>query len=405
MHNKIVIICVDRDNDLGRKAKINGPVIGIEKNIEAAKKLLLIDPCESDGNTIFAAVKKLEESKKYYPNSEVVTITGHGKSNLQSDKEINKQLDIIQKQFLIQGWILVTDGDEDNQVIPLLQSRAKIISTEQVIIKQAKTVESTFYTLKEAIKDPTIARTVFGIPGIIIIAYILFGNISIQAMAFILGVYLLLKGFGIEEKIINTINILIKSIKEQRISVILYTLTLVIPIIGLILMFIQLRTSEFIDITIDLISSIKIIYPFLTLGAISLMSGKIIDAIYDKKAYKIGKYLIQSSIFLSIWLILDSSTLFFLRQTNLNWISFNIIISLIIIIIALNLAKIFDINKRINKTQLDSLVINRYGEIIGKVIEIDKRNQNLTYQTDKNSIKLKKNQFKFIEGKVVLNDN
>jgi len=169
MKKKVFVVCVDRDNDLGRKTRFKGPVIGKEKNLEAGQKLILADPTESDANTIFAAIKKMEEARKEFKNVEIVILTGKDKTALRSDKEINRQLDIIQKNYLVEGWILVTDGAEDAQVIPLLQSRAKIISTEQVIIRQAQAVESTFYTIKEAFKDPSIARMFVGDSGNLII--------------------------------------------------------------------------------------------------------------------------------------------------------------------------------------------------------------------------------------------
>ena len=36
-----IILCVDRDNDLGRKAGVEGPIIGREKNLEAATSFCL----------------------------------------------------------------------------------------------------------------------------------------------------------------------------------------------------------------------------------------------------------------------------------------------------------------------------------------------------------------------------
>ncbi|MDO8427830.1 MAG: DUF373 family protein, partial [Candidatus Diapherotrites archaeon] len=129
----VIVVCVDRDNDLGRKTGIEGPVIGRARNVNAAKALALKDPTESDANTMFAAVKKLEEIKNEFPKIEVVTLTGKGKLGFASDKRINEQLDLLTEKFNIQGFVLVTDGMEDDQVIPLLQSRAKIISKETVI--------------------------------------------------------------------------------------------------------------------------------------------------------------------------------------------------------------------------------------------------------------------------------
>ena len=53
---KIFVVCVDRDNDLEEKQKSLAPLL-VEKNLEAAQKLILSDPEESDANTMFAALK------------------------------------------------------------------------------------------------------------------------------------------------------------------------------------------------------------------------------------------------------------------------------------------------------------------------------------------------------------
>jgi putative membrane protein len=58
---KQLVICIDRDDDIGRKTKISGPVIGIEKNIKAAEALALADPADTDLNAIFGAVKIAKE--------------------------------------------------------------------------------------------------------------------------------------------------------------------------------------------------------------------------------------------------------------------------------------------------------------------------------------------------------
>jgi len=56
-----LVICIDRDNDLGEKAKVSSPIIGREENIKAAVALSIADPEDSDSNTIFGGVKVLDE--------------------------------------------------------------------------------------------------------------------------------------------------------------------------------------------------------------------------------------------------------------------------------------------------------------------------------------------------------
>ena len=50
---KTLILNIDRDDDFGRKADIKSPILGIKNNINAANKLGMADPEDSDLNAIF----------------------------------------------------------------------------------------------------------------------------------------------------------------------------------------------------------------------------------------------------------------------------------------------------------------------------------------------------------------
>jgi len=403
MKKKVFVVCVDRDNDLGRKAKVNGPVLGRDANLAAAQKLILADPEESDANTMFAALKKLEEARKEFKNVEIVTLTGAGKTGLKSDKEISKQLDQIQKKYLVEGWILVTDGMEDSQVTPLLQSRAKIISTEQVIIKQAQDVESTFYTVKEAFKDPGVARLFLGVPGLLLLAFFALGAYSIQGMALILGAYLLLKGFGIEEKIFGFFRMLLSSGAEQRVSVVLYVAALISPFFGIWLAYIQIMSSEFIDIGIDVMSALRAAYPFFMLAALLVILGKTIDAIYLKRSYKVGRYIVQAASIIAVWAILDAGTLVFLRQAELAWFPANIMLSLVLVVAAMRLAKAFDVKEKVTKVLIGLSAMDEEGNYLGRVVEIDKKKQSILIADEgKKRIEKTKKQFSLKQGRIIV---
>ncbi len=402
MKKRVFVICVDRDNDIGRKTREEGPIIGRERNIEVAQKLILADPTESDANTIFAAVKKMDEVKKEYKNAEIVTITGKEKTGLKSDKEINKQLDKLEKKYIVDGWVLVTDGMEDNQVTPLLQSRAKIISTEQVIIRQAQAVESTFYTIKEALKDPGMARLFLGVPGILLLAFFILGQYSFQAIALILGSYLLLKGFGIEDRIVNVFKIFASSLAEQKISIVLYVAALISPFFGIWLAYLQLMTSDFLDITVDIISATRVVYPFIALAIISFIIGRAIDSVYAKKSYYIGSYLLKGISIICIWAILDAGTLVFLRQAELAWFPTILMSSFIVLLITMKIASCFDIRKKVTKALVGLNVLDDDGNFLGKVIRVDKNRQSIIFQGKKGQVERNKKNFYLKKGKIFL---
>jgi len=404
LKKKIFVVCIDRDNDLGRKTKIQGPVIGKEKNLLAAQKLILADSSESDANTMFAAVTKLEEANKLYKNVEIVTLTGEGKVGLKADKEINRQLDKLQKEYLIDGWILITDGAEDAQVIPLLQSRAKIISTEKVIIKQAEAVESTFYTIKAALEDPGIARLFLGIPGLVLLTYFILGTASFQVMALIVGTYLMLKGFGIEDKLVEFVKIISSSLSEQRISFVMYIAAILLPLVGLWVVYLQIMSSEFIDITIDIASALRTAYPFFVFSFLMIITARATDTIYAKKSYQLGNYIVQAMSILCVWAIIDAGTLVFLRQAELSWLPANIMLSFILLILSMRIGKVFDIREKITKIFIGLNAMDEQGNYLGKVIETNKTKQTITIKETKTSKKIekKRNQFTLSQGRIIV---
>ena len=82
--DRILVLCVDRDDDIGQKTGVTGPVIGREACLDTASRLALADPQESDANAIYQAVRMLDELKKNH-QAEVAILTGHQNVGLQSE--------------------------------------------------------------------------------------------------------------------------------------------------------------------------------------------------------------------------------------------------------------------------------------------------------------------------------
>lgn len=77
---RILIICIDRDNDLGEKAGVVSPVIGRAANLDAAIKLACADPEDSDINTIFGGINVYDKLTAEKNDVEIVSIAGDKKS-------------------------------------------------------------------------------------------------------------------------------------------------------------------------------------------------------------------------------------------------------------------------------------------------------------------------------------
>ena len=57
IHNRILVLCIDRDDDIGSKGGVATPIIGKEPCINAGISLTIEDPEDADANAIFGAIK------------------------------------------------------------------------------------------------------------------------------------------------------------------------------------------------------------------------------------------------------------------------------------------------------------------------------------------------------------
>jgi len=197
---RILILCIDRDNDLGRKTAISSPVIGRKKNLAAAEKLALADPEESDVNCMFSAISTYDNLKD--KDAELVTICGDIEIGPHSDQILSDQLDKVIEKYKPEGVILVTDGAEDEYILPLVESRVKINSVKRTVVRQSKGLEGTYYLLARFLEDEKMQKK-FVLPlSLILVIWgffaIIGSSVGFAAVLLILGMYLLVRVFHLE---------------------------------------------------------------------------------------------------------------------------------------------------------------------------------------------------------------
>jgi len=177
--DRTLILCIDSDDDIGIKGSVKTPIIGREANIQAATKLALSDPEEADANAMFGAVKLYDKLMKDYPDEtfEIATIAGSGKGGVEADRAMVRELGRVQKQF-------VAEHSE------------RIEETYAVI----------FRYLKMLVEDPYYSKVSLGVPGILLVIFgFLMASNQLEnggmVVAFVMGIVLVLKGFGWDSKL------------------------------------------------------------------------------------------------------------------------------------------------------------------------------------------------------------
>ena len=171
--NKLLVICIDRDDDLGRKTGISTPVVGRNACIEAAQRLALEDPEDADSNSIFFAVKTYEDliSKGY--KAQVVTVTGVENRGVQADEKVASEIKSVLKKFSANGAVIVSDGEDDEMVIPVIQNVIPVISVQRVVMQVSRTIEHSYAVfgkfLKLVMYNPKYSKFFLGVPGILLL--------------------------------------------------------------------------------------------------------------------------------------------------------------------------------------------------------------------------------------------
>ncbi len=171
--NKLLVICIDRDNDVGEKAGIITPVIGRNACIEAAQRLALEDPEDADSNSIFAAIKTYEDliSKGY--KVEVVIVAGVKNRGIHADEKILAETRKVLEKFSANGAVIVSDGEDDESVIPVIQNVLPVVSVQRVVMKVSRSVEYSYAVFGRYLKmiayDSRYSKFFLGVPGILLL--------------------------------------------------------------------------------------------------------------------------------------------------------------------------------------------------------------------------------------------
>lgn len=173
-YSKILVLCIDRDDDIGSKGGIETPIVGRDACINAGTRLALEDPEDADSNAIFGAVKTYEElvSKGYA--AEVAVVAGKFNRGVEADEKISLEVKSILEKYRADGAVIVSDGEDDETILPVIQSRIPVISVQRVIIRHSRSVEYSYAVLGRYLRmlvyDSQYSKFFLGVPGILLAA-------------------------------------------------------------------------------------------------------------------------------------------------------------------------------------------------------------------------------------------
>ncbi|MBI4406771.1 DUF373 family protein [Candidatus Micrarchaeota archaeon] len=381
---RLLVVNIDIDDDLFKKTKTKGPIIGKKACLQAAGKLALADPTESDANAIFETVRTANELSQDQ-KVEVAVLTGDKRLGYHASREIVKQLEELISEFKPDGCILVSDGASDEQVLPLIQSRVKINEVRRLTIRQAKELETTYFTILDKLKDPHYARIVFGIPGIILLLFAFAEIFGLRVFIGILGVYLILKALGVEDYIFRSLHEF--EVSFNKLGFIFYFAAVPLAAVSIWLGFSRIsamRHAGITDIAKLAAGFTTDILLLLAPAVLLIIMGKFIEAGTEKKYYALPQYITYFSSVILLWLLFSNAAEWVLGTLSFADFFTTLMLVIVLMLLLLYLAREFKIGL-VSKLKLEGkTVYTEIGGVIGSVLGVNRKKGTIIVSTSAN---------------------
>ena len=319
---RTLILCVDRDDDIGFKAEITSPPLGREKCLETAQKLAIVDPEDSDVNAIFQGIKTYDELSEKGEDVYITVIGGNHTNMLEGDRRIAHDLGKIVWDLEINECILVTDGAEDEFILPVIQSIVDVKSVQRVIVKQMPNLEGTYYIIRKLLDDPEIAKTILVPVGLAMLLYAVtnllgYPGIAVVIVLGVLGLYLLFKGYGVDDYFEIAIRSLHSSFIGGKFTFVAYITAIVIGIMGIIIGLTSLLEWYTADqgILFYILAFVYGSIGYFTASALIASIGKIID-VFLNEIQSLGRIIAIPFFILAIGMIAYGASVYTLSVST-----------------------------------------------------------------------------------------
>ncbi len=370
---RVLVLVSDIDNDLYRKTGINGPLLGRVQVLNGATQLAIADPLDTDSNAMFDAVKTYDELKSNGYSVNVAAITGAESEGYEADREIIRQLELVLAQYKVDSCVFVTDGESDKRLLPLIEARVKVNSIRIVIVNQAEKLENTYFTILEKLKEPHYSRIIFGIPAILLLLFAIsyIAGLGWELPIGLIGFYLFIKGFGLEDSFLDSFKSFGFSIDRMSFVFYLATLIFIMTSVFIGMGSYQTEFSFSGNVTTSVIYGFQGFLILLPVVFLLYLLGRLIDTKTSRHLFRGFRYLVYIGSSFIFWVLLYAFLAWFIGQIYFSQlVEFALIAILIGVLISL-LANYLKVRTIRTKRLKDKLVVNELGALIGKIAKID----------------------------------
>ncbi|MFC7072860.1 DUF373 family protein [Halovenus rubra] len=274
-----LVVCIYR----GAKLDTDPPVVGADAIEGLVTTVGIDDPEDSRVNCL---LEGLRVSRDLDDETVLAVLSGDG-DTVTFNRSIASQVDELVSEYSPESAVAVVDSAEDERLVPIIESRVPVDAIDQVVVRQARDIESTYYLLKQFLADEQLRTTVLVPLGLILLAFpallAVFESItvSVGAIAAVLGVFLLYKGLNIDGLLATLSASIRDALYAGKVSLVTYVVAGGLAMVGV---FVGALGATSLDRAADgeLIIVMQFLYdsiPWITGAALIASSGRLLDEI------------------------------------------------------------------------------------------------------------------------------
>lgn len=278
-----LVVCVDRGGDIGRAVDVETPVVGWEAVRSLVTDVGLVDPEDSRVNSLLEALRAARELRDENEDAVVAVVSGGGDSMVGTDRAVAEQMDQLIADYDPDSAVVVLDSAEDERLVPIIESRIPVDAVDRVVVRQARDLESTYYLLKQFLADEELRQAVLvplGAALLVFPAILAYQGlaVAVAALTAAMGVFLLYKGFGIDDYAAGLPAQVQEALYSGQVSLVTYVVAAGLALIGVFVG--SLGTYSLPPSEGYFIAAMQFVYssvPWLAMAALTASAGRLLD--------------------------------------------------------------------------------------------------------------------------------
>jgi len=314
-----LVVCLDRTDDVGRKTGLRSPVVGWEAVRALVTDVGLADPEDSGVNTLLESLRVAQNLRDENEEVVVAVVSGDHESMVSADRAVAAQLDDLIADYDPESAVVVTDSAEDERLIPIVESRVRVDSVDRVVVRQARDIESTYYLLKQFLADEELRQTVLVPIGLTMLVFPLLATTvgpaeGAAAITTVIGLFLLYKGFNIDELLARFAHQTRESLYSGQVSVVTYVVAAGLTFVGLFMG--ALGVSNLGETPGVVLPATRFAFdsiPWLAMAALTASAGRLLDEVIGDDPVR-QSFLNLPFIVVAVGLVIRGFSAYFLEQ-------------------------------------------------------------------------------------------